>query len=54
MIDDVNTINACPLAAQTGLYTWAFDGTLLSFTVVNDDCPERSQTLTTYKWKRQP
>ena len=54
MIDDVNTINACPLATQTGLYTWAFDGTLLSFTVVNDDCAVRSQTLTSFKWKWQP
>ena len=54
MIDDVNTINACPLVMQTGLYTWAFDGTLLSFTLVNDDCSDRSHTLTSFKWKRQP
>ena len=54
MIDDVNTINACSLVMQTGLYTWAFDGTLLSFTVVNDDCADRSHTLTSFKWKRQP
>jgi len=54
MIDDVNTINACLLATQTGLYTWAFDGTLLSFTLVNDDCFSRSHTLTSFKWKRQP
>jgi hypothetical protein len=54
MIDDVNTFQACELSTQTGLYTWAFDGTLLSFTRENDDCLFRSHTLTSFKWKRQP
>jgi hypothetical protein len=54
MIDEVGTFQACPLVVQTGLYTWGFDGTLLSFTRVNDACSARFHALTTYKWKRQP
>jgi hypothetical protein len=52
LIDDVNTFQACELSAQVGLYTWAFDGTFLSFIRVNDDCLVRSRPLTNFKWKR--
>lgn len=48
--DQVGSFNACTLSTQTGAYTWAFDGKLLSFTLVNDYCYDRSHALTHYKW----
>jgi len=54
VIDDVNTFQACELSAQVGLYTWAFDGTYLRFTRVNDDCLDRAHTLTNFRWKSVP
>jgi hypothetical protein len=50
-IDQVNTFNACILREQVGAYGWAYDGTVLSFTLVNDGCDSRAASLTPYKWK---
>jgi hypothetical protein len=52
--DQVNTFNACILRDQVGAYQWTYDGTLLSFTLVNDGCDQRVTTLTQYKWKFMP
>jgi len=52
--DQVNTFNACVLRDQVGAYHWAYDGTLLSFSLVNDPCDQRVTALTQYKWKFMP
>jgi hypothetical protein len=52
--DQANTFNACSVNLQTGAYRWAYDGTLLSFTPVNDPCSARADIFNHYKWKRQP
>ncbi|HEX9261924.1 MAG TPA: lipoprotein [Candidatus Bathyarchaeia archaeon] len=36
-----------------GSYKWKFDGSVLNFTVVKDNCFIRSNTLTTGNWTKQ-
>jgi hypothetical protein len=52
--DDFTGYFPCPQTAQTGVYTWAFDGKVLSFALVNDGCSDRIHTLTAYRWEQQP
>ena len=37
-----------------GLYTWAYDGTVLSFKVLRDRCFDRRAEVDLTKWKRKP
>lgn len=52
--DDFTGHFPCPQTAQTGVYTWAFDGKILSFTLVNDDCHNRADFFTKYRWETHP
>jgi hypothetical protein len=52
--DQVNRFNACSLHVQTGDYLWAYDGSLLSFTPVNDPCIARADIFNKYKWRVLP
>ena len=37
-----------------GHYTWAYDGTVLSFKVLKDSCADRRAEVDLSKWKRKP
>ena len=39
---------------QTGTYNWSYDGQVLSFTVVEDNCNETRNVLHQSKWKKKP
>jgi hypothetical protein len=43
---------ACP-TEQNGAYNWKLDGKRLTFTVIEDKCEPRLQSLTTNEWIRQ-
>jgi hypothetical protein len=52
-ITDVEGPWACKANQQTGTYTWKVDNAVLTFTKVADACKDRSDPLTTMKFKRQ-
>lgn len=43
-----------PATAYSGAYNWTFDGKMLTFTKIADECPGRPVVLTAHPWaKRQ-
>jgi hypothetical protein len=52
-ITDVDGPWACKAGQQTGTYAWKVDNAVLTFTKVADACKDRSDPLTTMKFKRQ-
>ena len=38
----------------TGIYAWAYDGTALTFSAVDDKCTDRLDTVVSAKWVKKP